>query len=161
MVVDDDVVYPRDFLSNLLSAHRQRPDAALGYRGVDVALDVSFVELPHVFATGVPTHQPVDVLFGTWGYLVPAGALTDAVHDFSACPDVVRNVDDIWISGHLAQCGVARLVVSATTFPIETTAIFRGTLTGGVNSSGVNDRIAVQFFEGCWGRPGRPEEGRC
>ncbi len=146
VVVDDDVVYPREFLATLLAAHQADRSVAFGWRGVRLEEGVRFVDLAHVFASGVREPVAVDVLFGTWGYLVPPGALDGAVHDFAGWPEAVRNVDDVWISGHLARRGVARRVVAAGMFPIETFATLRGSLTGGINRSGENDRIAVEAF---------------
>ncbi len=158
VVIDDDVIYPSDFLETLLAAHRAAPSAVVGYRGVELAPGVAFGELTHVFATAVARPTPVDVLFGTWGYLVPPGALDGAVADFSGAPEAVRWVDDVWISGHLARRGVPRMVVPAAMYPIETASTLRGSLTGGVNRSGENDRLAVAHFADDWGRTSRGPE---
>lgn len=151
LVVDDDVVYPRDFIRTLLSAHQHMPGTVIGYRGVCLEDGVRFGDLPHVFASAQAVPRAVDILFGTWGYLVPPGALDAAVHDFSAAPAGVRNVDDVWISGHLARRGVKRCVIPASSFPIETLAALRGALTGGINRSGENDALAIHFFADAWG----------
>ena len=150
VVVDDDVIYPDRFLETLLRAHRADKRAAFGYRGVRLVPGAPFRELDHVFASGVPANAPVDVLFGTWGYLVPPGALGSAVHDLASAPEAVRWVDDVWISGHLARAGVPRFVPAADQFPTETLATMRGALTSGVNKSGENDEIALQLFAGDW-----------
>jgi hypothetical protein len=150
IVVDDDVIYPRRFIETLLSAHRRRPEAALGFRGVQLVEGVRFPDLTHVFATGIDAPKPVDILFGTWGYLLPPNALGEAVHDFSGAPAQVRWVDDVWISGHLARAGVPRLVVSADELPLETPVSLRSALTTGVNKSGDNDEIALKAFAGDW-----------
>lgn len=163
VVVDDDVVYPADFLATLLAAHRAAPAAVVGYRGVRLEAGVDFADATHLFATAVAAPTAVDVLFGTWGYLVPPGALDATVGDFSAAPDAVRNVDDIWISGHLARRGVPRMVVPARSYPIETIATLMGSLTGGVNRSGDNDRLAIALFAEAWGgdRRNHTEDGEC
>lgn len=109
-----------------------------------------FADLDHVFATGVSTCTPVDVLFGTWGYLVPPGALGPDVHAFDGQPEQVRWVDDVWISGHLARAAVPRAVASADELPLETMASFRAALTRGINRSGKNDEIALKLFESDW-----------
>lgn len=150
IVVDDDVIYPDRFVETLLRAHRENRQAAFGYRGVCLMPGTPFRELDHVFASGVSAETKVDVLFGTWGYLVPPGALGDAVHDLAAAPEGVRWVDDVWISGHLARAGVPRFVPPADQFPIETLATMRGALTSGVNKSGENDEIALRLFAGDW-----------
>ena len=159
VVVDDDVIYPPDFLRTLLKAHRRNPRAAVGYRGVCLAEGVAFGELSHVFATNVKIDERVDVLFGTWGYLLPPGALDRAVHDFSGTPEALRMVDDVWISGHLARRGIARLITPAHELPIETLSSFRSALCRGPNRSGANDQEAISWFGHAWRRAEADNEG--
>ena len=147
IVVDDDVIYPFDFIETLLNAHRADPRAAIGYRGWRLEPGRDPRDLDHVFATALKRPEDVDILFGTWGYLVPPGALDAAMHDFEGYPPETRWVDDVWISGHLARRGVARRVVPARALPIESRAAFVGALTDGLNRSGDNDRIAIAAFE--------------
>lgn len=150
VVVDDDAIYPRNFIATLLAAHRRIPDAAFGYRGVQIKGETDFADLHHKFATAVKIDMHVDILFGTWGYLVPPGALGKEVHNFSEYPDEVHWVDDVWISGHLAKRGVPRYVMPASKFPVETQSSYRESLTGGKNRSGKNDRIAIEAFKSYW-----------
>jgi len=150
VVVDDDVIYPRDFLETLLGWHRRLPHAAIGYRGVALAAGTRFAELDHVFATGIYDPARVDVLFGTWGYLLPPGVLPQGVHDVDGAPEGLRWVDDVWVSGHLARAGVPRFVVPARRLPIETPSSWRQALTFGVNRSGDNDERALKHFARDW-----------
>lgn len=150
VVADDDVIYPRGFIATLLSEHRRRPGAAIGYRGLKLQKGVPFALHDHVFATGIAEAMQVDVLFGTWGYLVPAGSLGEEVFDLASAPEEVRWVDDIWISGQLARAGVARWVASADELPIETFNVLRSALTSGINASGRNDEIGLRYFESDW-----------
>jgi hypothetical protein len=150
VVADDDVIYPIDFLETLLRAYRTDPNAALGWRGWRFRAGTDPRDLDHVFATGVVAPTTVDVLMGTWGYLVPPSALDQSVHDFAAWPPEVRWVDDVWISGHLARRGIPRRVVPAKGLPIETSASSIAALTDGVNRSGHNDRIAIEAFNAWW-----------
>lgn len=151
VVADDDVIYPRDFLSTLLQAHRRRPEAALGLRGACLREGVRFPDLWHELCSGIDGMREVDILFGTWGFMVPAARMDAAVHDFSGHAEAVRWVDDVWISGHLARLGIPRLVVPARSFPIETLAAFRQALTYGPNRSGENDAQAIAAFADHWG----------
>ena len=102
IVVDDDVIYPVDFIKTLLAAHRGDRSRALGLRGVNINPDIRFPHLPHVFCGALREAHDVDILFGTWGYLLPPHALDAAVKDFSSAPEALRWVDDVWISGHLS-----------------------------------------------------------
>lgn len=150
VVVDDDVIYPVDFLATLLDAHRREPQTAFGWRGWRLQPDRAPRDFDHVFATSVREATPVDVLLGTWGYLVPPGALDGAVHDFRGWPTELRFVDDVWISGHLARQGIPRRVVPARGVPIETAASSISALTNGPNRSGHNDRVGIQAFSAWW-----------
>lgn len=150
VVVDDDVIYPEGFIAALLTAHRLDRNAAIGLRGVVLHPGTRFSDLDHVMATGTPETRPVDVLFGTWGYLLPVGALGPEIGDFTDAPPGARFVDDVWISGHLARAGVDRFVVRSDTLPIETRASFRDALTLGVNRSGENDEAALKHFAKDW-----------
>lgn len=150
VVVDDDVIYPKDFIANLLAAHRQQPHAALGLRGWRLESGVDPRDYDHVFTTAIREAEPVDVLLGTWGYLIPPHAFDNAIFDFDGYPPEVRWVDDVWVSGHLARRGVPRLVIPGKSFPLETRAAFVFALTDTVNASGRNDAIAVAAFEKWW-----------
>lgn len=150
LVADDDVIYPRNLIETLLGEHRRRPGAAIGYRGVELREGAAFADLDHVLATGIGVARQVDVLFGTWSYLLPAALLGPAVFDLDAAPPELRWVDDVWISGHLARAGVPRFVVSADQLPIETLNVLRSALTSGVNASGRNDEIGLQYFADDW-----------
>jgi hypothetical protein len=118
VAVDDDGVYPVDFLSCLLAGHASHPHAAVGLRGWCLPADVDWPD--HVFATGIGNAGQVDVVMGMWGYLVPPGALASEVHDFAGSPPAVRWADDVWISGILARRRVDRFVIPATGLPLET-----------------------------------------
>jgi hypothetical protein len=144
------VIYPVDFVATLLAAHRADPHAALGMRGWRLHQGTDGRDLLHVFATGIAAPTNVDVLLGTWGYLIPPGALDAAVHDFTGYPPEVRWVDDIWISGHLARRGVPRRVIPARGLPIETPASNRAALTFSLNRCGRNDRLAIEAFAPWW-----------
>ncbi|MFD7733973.1 hypothetical protein ACFV6F_26790 [Kitasatospora phosalacinea] len=146
VAVDDDVVYPRDFLQCLLTWHERCPDTAVGLRG----WRRDPVWPRHVFGTGIAAPVEVDVLMGTWGYLVPPGAFDAAVHDFTAWPPATRWADDIWFSGHLARLRVDRLVVPGAGLPLETRASWTASLSQGLNRSGANDRAALDAFAAFW-----------
>jgi len=151
VVVDDDVIYPVDFVRCLLAGHARHTDAVVGLRGWRFQGDVDWAR--HLFGTGVNQSVEVDILLGTWGYLVPPGAFDRAVHDFTGWPPEVRWVDDIWVCGHLARRGVKRVVVPATGLPVETVGSWIAALSAGPNRSGGNDRIGLATFARWWRVP--------
>ncbi|MCB1474491.1 MAG: glycosyltransferase family 2 protein [Rhodobiaceae bacterium] len=150
IVADDDVIYPRDFISTLLRRHRAAPEAAIGLRGWCIEPEVEPRHYEHVWGTALKTPKQVDILLGTWGYLIPPASLDDAVHDYSGYPDAMRWVDDVWVSGHLARLGIARMVVPSRGFPLRTRTERLHALTFGLNRSGLNDRIAVAAMSRFW-----------
>lgn len=160
VALDDDVIYPRDYLETLLAAHHALPRAALGWRGWRIESGVPPRRFRHVWASAVTGPQPVDILLGWGGYLIPPGALDDAVFDFDGWPEAMRWVDDVWVSGHLARRGVARLVVPGRSYPIARAVSRRAGLSDGINLSDANNRIAIAAMAACWGADalGEPED---
>lgn len=150
VVVDDDVIYPHDFLETLLAAHRADSSAAIGWRGWRIVAGRRPKRFPHIFATALSRPEPVDILLGTWGYLVPPGSFDEAVHDLAGAPEECRFVDDVWLSGHLARRGVRRMVVPGGGLPIETSTSAIASLGFGANSSGANDLAAIRHFAKWW-----------
>ncbi len=146
VVVDDDVIYPVDFIETMLKAHRDDPGAALGYRGWRLQAGLKPRNFEHVFGTALDRAEPADVLIGTWGYLIPPGALDHAVQDFTGWPLALQWVDDVWIAGHLARRNVPRKVIPARGLPIETAASAIRSLSEGPNRSGENDLAAIAAF---------------
>ena len=147
IAVDDDVIYPDDFIETLLEGHRQHPGAALGFRGWRLQPGLDPRDYDHVFGTALRSPADVDILLGTWGYLIPPGALDAVVSEFSGWPEEVRWADDVWISGHLMRRGARRLAIPARGLPMETAASRVAALTDGINRSGHNDRTAIAAFE--------------
>lgn len=150
IVVDDDIIYPVDFIEQMLAWHRRMPQAAIGFRGWRIVEGAHPKRFPHIFSTSLAEPEAVDILLGTWGYLVPPGSFDATVHDLDAAPPAMRFVDDVWFSGHLAKRGVPRFVVPAKGMPVTTEASNIAALTFGPNSSGKNDLEAIDAFRQWW-----------
>jgi hypothetical protein len=151
VIADDDIVYPSGLLAALHAAHLVAPTAALGLRGCRLSGDLTPKDLRHVFGTAIVAPTAVDLLMGTWGMLLPPGALDEAeLGDFTGWPPQARWVDDVWISGHLARRGVGRLVVPARCLPLDIRSARGAALTFGINRDGGNDRAAIEAFRPWW-----------
>lgn len=148
VIVDDDVIYPRTLLADLVRAHHHNPRAALGLRGWHIASGIDWPR--HIFGTGIDTPVSVDVLLGTWGILIPPTALDPAVRDFTGWPPEVRWADDVWTSGHLALRGIPRLVIPATGLPIETRTSTIAPLSTGINRTGTGYHAGINAFQPWW-----------
>ncbi|WP_433663264.1 hypothetical protein ACQPW1_14650 [Nocardia sp. CA-128927] len=148
VIVDDDVIYPRTFLADLLRAHRTHRDAALGLRGWHIASGIDWPR--HIFGTGITEPVSVDVLLGTWGILIPPTALGPDISDFTGWPPEIRWADDVWTSGHLARRAIPRLVIPATGLPIETRTSTINALSTGINRTGTGYHSGISAFQQWW-----------
>lgn len=122
IVVDDDRIYPANFVEDLDGAAAERPDAAFGFSGWVVPEDL--VDRPTTIwsnlrmlapapirARRLARHYPVDILQGFSGYLVrPRFFDLEQLNDYSEAPPEAFFVDDVWISGH---CRAERFVIPA------------------------------------------------
>jgi hypothetical protein len=107
VTVDDDILYDPHLVEALLAAHAQHPDDALGFRGwlLDARGGIAH---PGDFRA----HRFVDVLEGWAGALYPRRCFGTDLHDARLrCPSCFW-VDDVWISGYLAERGVVRRLVA-------------------------------------------------
>jgi hypothetical protein len=151
VIADDDIVYPSGLLAALYAAHLAAPTAALGLRGCRLNGDLAPKDLRHIFGTGIAAPAAVDLLMGTWGMLLPSGALDGAeLENFNGWPPQARWVDDVWISGHLARRGIERLVVPARCLPLDVRSARGAALTFGINRDGRNDQATIEAFRSWW-----------
>lgn len=151
VVVDDDVIYPREFLATLKANIAQSASTVLAYRGVRLVPERSFAQQTHLFATAVDKPTPVDIVFGTWGYLLPAGVIEASAFSREGMPAELGWVDDIFISGILARAGIDRKVVPASRFPVESFVPRRFALNQTHNKDGRNEQLAIAYFGAHWG----------
>ncbi len=115
VVVDDDRIYPPDFLENLAAHAEAEPDAALGLSGWVVPGD--FTDRPTTLrsnlfmlppapirARRIRKPVPIDILQGFSGYLVRPRFFPEmeAMLAHRDAPEAAFFVDDVWISGFCA-----------------------------------------------------------
>ena len=118
VVVDDDRHYAPDLIEALLSAHRDRPDAALGSGGWTAGTApwnfMSAVKSfdPQVRKRGI---VPVDWLEGVSGMLLRRDFFEDEAallrHASEAPQPHAWYMDDVVVSSYLARRGVPRLLI--------------------------------------------------
>jgi hypothetical protein len=114
MVVDDDRVYPRDAVETYLHYNEQLPDAALCFRGAAMPRTLDWRDAKIIRASELRQPQPVEVITGCGSYLIQPRFFDESLWDYSAAPQVVFHIDDIWISGCLSRRSVKRYVVPAS-----------------------------------------------
>ena len=111
IVVDDDQIYPRELVANLLRWSARLPDAALCHRGFRVPPDFDHARRNTLYAEHLLRPTAIEVIQGSAGYLVKPRFFGPALLDYHGAPASARTRDDVWISGHLARAGVQRFVV--------------------------------------------------
>jgi hypothetical protein len=111
IVVDDDQIYPRELVSNLLHWSESHPEAALCHRGFRVPRNLEHARRNTLYAEHQRRPEPVEIIQGSAGYLVKPRFFGPDLLDYHGAPAAAHTRDDVWISGHLARAGVERLVV--------------------------------------------------
>ncbi|MFO0679762.1 MAG: hypothetical protein U0169_24770 [Polyangiaceae bacterium] len=125
LVVDDDVLFPPDFVEAMVRASEAMPDAAVCASGWVVPDDLvdrpttlvtNLLRKPPVPVRGTVIAEPVrvDVFQGTNGFVVRPRFFDGRVHGLGSAPEPVRWVDDVWLSAH---CGAERWVVPLRRLP--------------------------------------------
>jgi hypothetical protein len=167
VVVDDDRIYHRHFLEQIVAAAERRPDAAIASSGWDAPAD--FVDRPSTLAATLAGRAPVpikctrvrgeratDIVQGFSGYLVrPRFFDREAVGDYRDAPPEAFFVDDVWISAH---CRAPKLIVQGRRTNFQsgfTTRFYQRTGLGRVNrgdgtDEGRHNTIMLQYFKDRW-----------
>lgn len=98
ITVDDDTLYPFDWLRKLLEGHTNHPEAVVCYRGTRMLVEPDglspYIQWPE-FTT---REKPSYLLFaqGCEGILYPPGALHPEVHNREAFTELSPTADDVW-----------------------------------------------------------------
>jgi len=153
IAADDDVIYPPDFVANLLRWQQARPGCALGLRGWSLPPSLDWRETQTRYGTEVTEPQRVDVITGTWGMLVEPRFFDAAVLDYSGFPADAFFVDDIWLNGHLARRAVPRLLVPCRLAPLPTPIGWINGLTYAENADGGRNNRVIEAFRDAWSAP--------
>jgi len=108
LTVDDDVVYPKGSLKNLLDYSNQFENAIIAYRGISWKknVDVHFHD-DSKFITYPEDITEVDMWFGTWGSVIRKSLFRKDVTPFGSDANLH---DEVWLAAHLKD-GVKKLVI--------------------------------------------------
>jgi len=111
VTADDDVFYPRWWLSELMRAHGEHPESVLAHRAKEVCLADSGRLCPYVQWGHATTKTPSKRVFATahGGILYPPHALPDIALDEKLAMRLSPTADDVWFwaMGLLAEAQVA------------------------------------------------------
>ena len=105
IVIDDDRLYPRHLIRDLLRYEKLDSTAAIGIAGTVVhgAERREYVSSKKL--------AMVDVLLGYQGYLVKPKFFSKAVFDYPEHLPEAFFEDDVWFSGHLQRNAIRRLLI--------------------------------------------------
>ena len=168
VVVDDDRIYHRHFIEQMVRHADAHPDAVVAGSGWNAPADL--VDRPSTLLAvlggrpPVPLHctrvgpgREVDIVRGASGYLVkPSFFDQAALANYGGAPDAAFFVDDVWISAH---CRVRKFVWPGrrTNFPsVADRQFFAPSSLGLINCTGPdlnrNNTTMLQYFANRWRR---------
>lgn len=121
IIVDDDMLYPRELIASLVNWSDRFPDMAVGCSGVKVPFGftpsqilfnkVEYLDNLRYTPSSSKGLVSVDYLFGYAGVLLRSRFMTDSILDYTNAPKGAFFEDDLWIGGHLYREGVDRCVI--------------------------------------------------
>lgn len=97
IVIDDDSIYPKNFIQHLLKFSDLYPNSALTLIGSEIAHG------KRIKSVTTKALKPVDVLHGYGGYLVKPEFFTDELFNYPEDLPAAFFQDDVWISGWLKK----------------------------------------------------------
>jgi len=167
LVIDDDRIYPWNFIAEFETAEGANPDAALCAAGWQVPPD--FIDRPTTIwsnlfqqaPTPVRGHRqtrPVatDVMLGVMGFLVrPRFFDLKRLADLSDEPEFARLTDDVRTSAMVRASKLIIPVKSLSCLPKRSYRFYKKTALANLNrGSGDlldrNNTKSIRYFKGCW-----------
>lgn len=168
LVLDDDHVYPKSYVEEFEKNAEKYPDFLLTASGWRVPKDL--IDRPTSFISNVlktpPTPvkgtrirklYPTDIVQGYAGYLIkPQFFDLDQLRDYSKAPEIVKYVDDVWLSAHSK---VPKFVFPMKRYcysPMTSRKFFKSTSLSMINNrskENYEDRhnsIAIKYFKDRW-----------
>jgi hypothetical protein len=125
VTADDDIIYPRSWLQQLVKAHNDRPDYVLGYRGASITREGTDVA-PYINWSRATreTPSPIAFLTGMGGILYPPGSLPAITGDATLAMQLCPTADDVWFKAMTLLTGtpVAKISKESGNFPVVRSA---------------------------------------
>jgi hypothetical protein len=146
VTADDDVYYPPKWLEGLIKQSKKTPNKAIGYRGRILENKLDYKSGQLMF--GAPTRKPlnVDVITGTWGALYKPKFFSEFIFNNEMLSSNFM-VDDIWITGNLAQNGIERIIIKNRGVK-SIQEIHNIDPLWSINKESDNNNKMLQFFKG-------------
>lgn len=99
ITADDDIVYPKDWLKKLITAHRKEPKKIIAHRAHEMKLDENGLLLPYAewgHNSKVIDDAKYTFPTGCAGILYPPHSLSEKVLDKVSFRKLAPNADDVW-----------------------------------------------------------------
>ena len=115
LCIDDDIIYPSTFVSDVLIAREKLGDVALTGVGYTIPPKMRDVDRQKYKYKGadIKTPKQIDILMGAGGFMIQPKMFSKEILKTEDIPEEAFYADDLWISFHLAQnkvpCYVAPL----------------------------------------------------
>jgi hypothetical protein len=150
VTADDDVLYPRRWLQDLVDAHRADPTTVWAHRSrmmrltADESVLAPYQAWSYSRSSG-PSFARVPI--GMGGVAYPAVLQARLAEGGASVPDLVRRTDDLWLHRHALRGGfpVGQVREVAADFPVQLgsqdSALFRTNLNGG------NDHVVSRLYD--------------
>ena len=122
VTVDDDVIYSRDFLGDLVAASKHRPDAIIGHRGWEMSADENGSFIPYQVLPPATPQSPPDLtlLTGVGGIVYPPGSLPGGLlQDADLARAVCPTADDIWFWALARVAGTTTICLGSDPEPFR------------------------------------------
>jgi hypothetical protein len=113
VTADDDVLYPRWWLEELLVAHAQGPGVILGHRAIRMQAFGSGAT-PYLTWSRANKRTPTSqiLLTGVGGILYPPGSLPVQTHDVELAQSLCPTADDIWFRAMSLLQGIPVAIIT-------------------------------------------------
>lgn len=147
ITADDDVVYPKNWIKNLIAASKKQNNSVICYRGRNFKtkenLKYSSTEL--LTCRNVKVETKVDIVTGTWGALYKPKFFTDEIFSVDLTSKFFF-VDDIWLSGQLKKNNIPIYVIPSDEI-IAPDSNHSVTSLWEINRRTDNNDYGIMFFE--------------
>lgn len=168
LVLDDDHVYPPNYIAEFEAGEKMYPDyilTASGWRVPDDLIDKptslisNIMKLPPtpVKGTRIKKLYPTDIVQGYAGYLIkPRFFDLSELTDYSDAPEIVRYVDDVWVSAHGKAKKFVLPMKRYCYSPLLNRKLFKSTSLAMINNRGKaknedrHNSIALRYFSDRW-----------
>lgn len=108
ITIDDDFIYPNDFIENMLNTHRKYPDCVCYYRGTRIGLNKNTVLPYKEWKEAEEEYTPSLLNFatGAGGIFYPLGCFSSSVFNTKLIFKLAPYADDIWFKAMTLIVGI-------------------------------------------------------